>query len=212
MADRDWGRIYEATKRQIISKRQMGQGIPAAESRAISEAIGQLDSQLKDMMASPMEYEIAPSELARRQSLVENLQKQMAIVPQGVGGFGQSGGGSGGGGGGSSAGVTNPMNHSDRGLMQRQKDVIRLQDDMVTDIGHGVDRLHVQATGIGEETKIHTRLLDDLEGHVDDTAGALTAESQRANEVREKAGGCAMYVCVAVEFLVLMILIVLVAM
>lgn len=28
----------------------------------------------------------------------------------------------------------------------------------------GVDRLHVQATAIGEETKIHTKLLDDLEG------------------------------------------------
>jgi hypothetical protein len=133
MADRDWSRIYEATKRQIISKRQMGQGIPAAESRAISEAIGQLDSQLKDMMASPMEYEIAPSELARRQSLVENLQKQMAIVPKGVGGFGQGGGG-----GGSSASVANPMTHSDRGLMQRQKDVIRLQDDMISDIGQGM--------------------------------------------------------------------------
>ena len=49
-------------------------------------------------------------------------------------------------------------------------------------------------------------------GQVDDTADALTAESKRANEVREKAASCGMYICVAVEFLVLMILIVFVAM
>ena len=49
-------------------------------------------------------------------------------------------------------------------------------------------------------------------GHVDDTAGALSAESKRANEVKEAAAGCAMYICVAVEFLVLMILIVFAAM
>ena len=48
--------------------------------------------------------------------------------------------------------------------------------------------------------------------NVDDTADALTAESKRANEVREKAASCGMYICVAVEFLVLMILIVIVAM
>lgn len=124
MADRDWLRIYEGTKRQIIAKRQAGQGISPSESKSINEAISRLDAQLKDMMASPMEYEIAASELARRQSLVENLQKQMAIVPQGVGGSG-------------SAAVSNPMAHSDKGLIQRQKDVIRLQDDMIMDIGHG---------------------------------------------------------------------------
>lgn len=124
MADRDWLRVYEGTKRQIISKRQTGQGISPAESKSLNEAIRQLDSQLKDMMASPMEYEIAASELARRQTLVENLQKQMSIVPQGVGRD-------------SSAAVTNPMVHSDKGLVQRQKDVIKLQDDMIMDIGQG---------------------------------------------------------------------------
>ena len=124
MTDRDWLRVYEGTKRQIISKRQTGQGISPAETKSLNDAIRQLDSQLKDMMASPMEYEIAASELARRQSLVENLQKQMTIVPQGVGP-------------GNSAAVTNPMVHSDKGLVQRQKDVIKLQDDMIMDIGHG---------------------------------------------------------------------------
>lgn len=38
----------------------------------------------------------------------------------------------------------NPLNTSDRGLVQRQKDIIKLQDDMMLDISKGVDRLHDQ--------------------------------------------------------------------
>ena len=137
MADRDWLRIYEVTKRQIISKRQAGHGIDSSETRSLNETLSRLDAQLKDMMASPMEYEIPASELARRQSLIENLQKQMAIVPTGVGG----------GNGSNAAGVMNPMAHSDRGLMQRQQDVIRLQDDMISDIGQGnLSSLHMWYT------------------------------------------------------------------
>jgi hypothetical protein len=31
-----------------------------------------------------------------------------------------------------------------KGLVQRQKDIIKLQDEMILDIGAGVDRLHMQ--------------------------------------------------------------------
>ena len=80
----------------------------------------------------------------------------------------------------------NPINTSDRGLIQRQQDVIKLQDEMVLDISKGVDRLHdqvisvehnghfldfdtntyiffIQAVAIGEEAKIHMNLLDKLD-------------------------------------------------
>lgn len=38
----------------------------------------------------------------------------------------------------------NPINTSDKGLIQRQQDVMKLQDEMVLDIAKGVDRLHDQ--------------------------------------------------------------------
>lgn len=69
--------------------------------------------------------------------------------------------------------VYNPVTTSDRGLIQRQQDVMRLQDDMIAEIGVGVDRLHGQAVAIGEETKIHSRLLDDLDTNVDMATAAL---------------------------------------
>jgi hypothetical protein len=38
----------------------------------------------------------------------------------------------------------NPINTSDKGLMQRQQEVMGLQDEMLLDISKGVDRLYIQ--------------------------------------------------------------------
>jgi hypothetical protein len=57
---------------------------------------------------------------------------------------------------------TSPGFTSERGLMQRQEQIIKLQDDMLDDISKGVDGLKQKAVLIGEEAKIHLRLLDDL--------------------------------------------------
>ena len=195
MSNRDWTSLYDATKRRIISRRQMGQSVPAQESKGINESIAQLDAQLKLMMSSPMEYELAASEIARRQVLVESLQKMMQNTTSSVQSFGvqSSSGGS------VNTGTFNPMATTDKGLVQRQKDIIKLQDEMILDIGAGVDRLHAHAVGIGEETKAQTRLLDDLELNVDDTSDALNAEAKHANQVKEKAASCGIYICVAIE-------------
>lgn len=55
---------------------------------------------------------------------------------------------------------------SDRGLMQRQEQIIKLQDDMLEDIGKGVEGLKTKAQMIGEEAKIQVRLLDELDNNV----------------------------------------------
>lgn len=36
----------------------------------------------------------------------------------------------------------NPVSTTDRGLVQRQRDVMKLQDDMLMEIESGVDQLH----------------------------------------------------------------------
>ena len=95
---------------------------------------------------------------------------------------------------------------SDKGLVQRQQEVMKQQDAMLEDIGKGVNRLYVQAKNIGEETKTHVRLLDDLEAHVDDTTVALTSEAKHAETVREKSQACWMYICVAIEVIILILL------
>lgn len=141
---------------------------------------------------------MATSEIARRQTLLENLNKQMLYVAAHIGGSGNESGNV----------AMNPMQTTDKGLIQRQKDVMKLQDDMLVDIGHGVDRLHNQAKDIGEETKSHIVLLDDLEANVDSATDALMAEAIHAQKVRQKAAGCWMYICVAIEFVVIVLLLI----
>jgi hypothetical protein len=62
---------------------------------------------------------------------------------------------------------------TDKALSLKQKDVLKLQDDMLLDIESGVGRLHEKALQIGDEAKTHTRLLDDLDSNVDIATAAL---------------------------------------
>lgn len=142
---------------------------------------------------------MATSEIARRQTLLENLNKQMMYVAAPVTSNSNNSG---------NGVALNPMQTTDKGLIQRQKDVMALQDDMLIDIGHGVDRLHNQAKDIGEETKSHIVLLDNLESNVDNATDALQAEAIHAQKVRQKAAGCWMYICVAIEFVVIVLLLI----
>lgn len=73
-----------------------------------------------------------------------------------------------------------------------------------------MNRLHGQALQIGDETKAQTRLLDDLDSNVDIATAALQAEAKHAQVIKDKAQVCWMYVCVAVEVIILFLLIVLV--
>mmetsp|Transcript_17266 Transcript_17266/g.28868 ORF Transcript_17266/g.28868 Transcript_17266/m.28868 type:complete len:208 (-) Transcript_17266:187-810(-) len=197
----DWSQLYDTTKRQIIAQRRTAEKLPDRDVQALRKDIKTLESQLKVMSSNLMEYEMVTSEIARRQTLLENLNKQMLYVAApATGGNNSSNVGSG--------VALNPMQTTDKGLIQRQKDVMKLQDDMLVDIGHGVDRLHNQAKDIGEETKSHIVLLDNLEANVDDATDALQAEAIHAQKVRQKAAGCWMYICVAIEFVIIVLLLI----
>ena len=97
---------------------------------------------------------------------------------------------------------------SDKALLQKQKDVMRLQDEMLLDIESGVGRLHEKAIVIGEEAKSHTRLLDDLDSNVDIATAALQAEAKHAEKIKEQTQMCWMYICIAIEVIILFMLII----
>ena len=134
----------------------------------------------------------------------------------------------------SGSAVINPI--SDKGLKQRQLEIMKLQDDMLDDIGDGVTRLHQQvvsnyyyyiieinndalimfdkyfsyfkALHMNDEAKIHTRLLDDLDSDVDIATTLLATESKHVRSIREKSHMCKMYLCVALEVIVIVILLI----
>jgi hypothetical protein len=65
-----------------------------------------------------------------------------------------------------------------------------------------------QAVTINEEVKVQTKILDDLEIHVDVATEGLVAEAKHADEVRMKANNCYLYLCLILEVVILAILIV----
>jgi hypothetical protein len=83
---------------------------------------------------------------------------------------------------------------------------MKLQDDMLLDIGSGVDRLHQSALTIGDEAKMSTRLLDDLDGNVEMATAALQAESKHAERIKDKSKVCWMYLCIVFEIIIIIIL------
>jgi hypothetical protein len=48
------------------------------------------------------------------------------------------------------------MATSDKGLLQRQKEVIQMQDNMLVDIEKGVDRLQIQVSNLLNMTFLNT--------------------------------------------------------
>ena len=81
---------------------------------------------------------------------------------------------------------------------------------MILDIGNGVSRLNQQAKAIGEEAKMHTRLLDDLDGTVELATAGLQAEAKHAATIKEQSRMCWMYICVIVEIIIILLLVVII--
>lgn len=108
--------------------------------------------------------------------------------------------------------TTNPINSSvsNKDLVQRQRDIIQLQDDMMDDISKGVDRLHNQALEIGAEAKVHIKIMDELDSNVDKAADSLREEARHAEDVRKSSNVCWMYICIVVEVIIILIMLIII--
>lgn len=239
LSQQEWSSQYAILKRAIAQKRQSGVSYPQSEIGELSDRAEYLAKVLNTMAVSPMEFEISQSEIARRQVVMDNLRKQIpmiAVTGRKLFGGGasnsnsaassarnslaseprnsQSGGNSN-----RNSDITmSPMMSSssdsstltNKGLVQRHKETIQLQDEMIEDISRGVDVLHSQALEIGHETKIQTRLLDEMDTNVDKAALGLGEEAKHADNVRETSNACAMYICIALEVVAIIILLIIV--
>lgn len=196
----DWLEEYETAANMAASHPH---GRRLAELR---DSISKLDDQLKVMEASPVKYRVETRELRRRRTLVDKLKKENGVIdtPQVFGGGTfirpdlPSGGVQRGAGGGSA---------SESVLIHRQ--IMAEQDVLVSEIGAGVDRLHERALNINEESTLHKNLLDDMDVDVEAATDSLRREAEHANRIRQKSGNCHLYICIAVLFVVLVMLLIL---
>jgi hypothetical protein len=210
---REWSQNYDTTKKKVHRYKTQKKGpYSNQELNEINSTVKNLDLQLKTMASNPLEFEICSSELARRRVLLDNLQAILtsgSIIKQSVAPMG--GGGGGGGGFGSSSGTYNPLNNSmsNSGLQQRQQEVIRVQDDMLMDLSKNIDHLQHQANTIGEEARQQNKLIGQLDIDTESSTEALRNETKHVHVVWEQANICWLYACIAVEFVILFLLVIL---
>lgn len=218
----EWSSNYEAIKSKINGIRREGLSMSAAESSTVRASIDRLSAQLRMMRSAPSEYEISMSELARRDVLLKNLQSSLSKASNNSFSNMTAVLGANSGAGsinsitmnnksnkGNNSSTINPMlnNTSDSGLVQRQEMIMKQQDQMLGEISVGVDRLKHKAGAINQEVNLQGRLLEDLEEHVEAGITGLHEEAEHAAKVREKSRIYSLYICLVLEFIVLLILI-----
>jgi len=197
-----WSTQYEAVKRGVVNRRQSGIPLTQSEVRSHQDKITNLTSALRPMVASPDDYGLAASECARREFLLEGLRSLLVAAPSLT---------SSAGGGGTMysqrpSSSLIPVQISNAGLSVQREEALKEQDSILEDISSGVDRLFRRALVIGDEAAAHTRLLDAMDDNVDTTQRALKEEAKHAAEVREKSRSFYLYLCIAFEVLVILLL------
>ena len=208
---RQWASEYDDLRNQVKAFRSKGMTISNKEHQLYMASLSKIQRSFGEIRSSnTTTHAIPPSELARREILLNNLSKEinesilvsnktrLDTLQRGSSSARVSNG---------ESTVLNPVSLSDRGLVQRQEQTIRDQDSIIQDIGSGVDRLHQQALEMGRESQIND-VLDKLEDNVDDTHDDMRQATREANKVREATRTFSLYVCAAVELVLLIILII----
>lgn len=208
---RQWASDYDELRNQVRAFRSKGVTIGDKEHQMYVAGLNKIQRNFGEIRSSnTTTHAIPPSELARREILLNNLSKEineMMILNSKtrIDAFQRNSNSTRVSNGETT--VVNPVALSDRGLVQRQEQTMRDQDSIIKDIGSGVDRLHQQALEMGRESQIND-VLDKLEDNVDDTHDDMRQATREANKVREATRTFGLYVCAAVELILLIILIV----
>ena len=210
---REWASQFDQLRNKVRAVRMRGMVPSTEEHRGYQSALATVKEGFENIKANNTSHAVAASEIARREVLLGNLNKEIKeimasssvkVMDSNASNLGQRTDG------GSGSVITNPIRLSDRGLVQRQEAAIREQDDMINEIGSGVGRLHKQALEMGRESNLQSKLVDSLETDVENAADDLREEARHANEVREKTKMFGLYVCAFIELVLVIILIVVV--
>mmetsp|Transcript_9503 Transcript_9503/g.26640 ORF Transcript_9503/g.26640 Transcript_9503/m.26640 type:complete len:219 (+) Transcript_9503:361-1017(+) len=166
------------------------------QTSSIRAGLDRLTAELRSMETMRA---VAPAEVGRRRALVEGLRGQVnGIVGRGSGGNGPvdllsspnpgstAGDSATTGGGGGYGAQRMTATHA-----------LRQQDDMLADLSTGVSRLKDQTYAIHDETRLHNRLLDEMEGDVDLARQGMEEGALRAAKVREERNLWKLYMIIA---------------
>jgi len=210
-----WDDKYKQVKKQIsdclVEKRCKGENISKSTISDITKSIDGLDKDSSSRIES---------ETAKRKLLTDTLRKNLCLLSPPLASSSRSSF--------ASNNSINPLQisrpslnnnnnssnsnnndkTSDRILIDRQKDIIRIQDDMLEDIDKGIGRIKEQALTINDEVKLQNKILTKLDHQVDDATEGLREEARHAEQIRQKSQMCVLYIFVIIEILIIAILLV----
>jgi hypothetical protein len=209
-----WDDKYKQVKKQIsdclVEKRCKGENINKITINDITKSIDGLDKDSSSRIES---------ETAKRKLLTDTLRKNLCLLSPPIASSSRSSF--------ASNNSINPLQisrpslnnnnnsssntndkTSDRILIDRQKDIIRIQDDMLDDIDKGIGRIKEQALTINDEVKLQNKILTKLDHQVDDATEGLRQEARHAEQIRQKSQMCVLYIFVIIEVLIIAILLV----
>jgi hypothetical protein len=231
-----WLDDHAAVKRHIMNDRANGVMLTSKEWSNLTNMVNNLDLKLTKELKS---QELIPSELARREVLMNNLQRQLKDIKielyqeddvmqnvESIGshlGQGSLSSPSGStitfeGNGNLSRGAgyhhapswsNNKASLSNAGLEQKMVIQASTENDLLSEISGGVSRMKATALSMRDESSLHDSLLDDFDYDVDQTAYALYEEAQRSKKLREQTMSTRLYLCLGVEVIVIIILLIL---
>lgn len=225
-----WLDDHAAVKQHIMNDRANGVMLTSKEWSNLTNMVNNLDLKLTKELKS---QELIPSELARREVLMNNLQRQLKDIKielyqeddvigshLGQGPLSSPSGSTitfeGNGNLSRGAGYhhapswsNNKASLSNAGLEQKMVIQASTENDLLSEISGGVSRMKATALSMREESSLHDSLLDDFDYDVDQTAYALYEEAQRSKKLREQTMSTRLYLCLGVEVLVIIILLIL---
>jgi len=93
-------------------------------------------------------------------------------------------------------------------LLARTQGEFKTQDEILGNMSRGLDNLKSIGLAIRDETDLHMKLLDNLEGEVDKGTAALKREAARAEHITQDTRTCWLYVAICILLAVLIGLVV----
>jgi len=186
---------------QIKEKRMLSRRVNTCR-----DEIKKLERDLAKMEAQPIAYKIGEGELSRRRGLITGLKTQLQFIID------------------LSEGKTTSRKKdlfsgwmddtptendgtrglSNRQLAEQQQLQFKRQDQKLDDVLEGVTKLKDIGTGISAEFDLQKPLLRELDENIDHTDAKLRINTQRVEQVNEKAGGC----CGMITMVILAVIIV----
>jgi hypothetical protein len=151
----EWDNEYARLAR--VSSQMRTQGLNTSGSADPQ----QLQQHLSRLDAALISLPLPAAETQRRRRLIQGLKNPNVPV------------------GGRGAGAAGTQQQS---LMVQ---AMRQQDDMIDDLAVGVSRLRDQTQVIGDESRMHVNLLNDMESNLDSAHAGLENETRRAAQLKE---------------------------